>query len=76
MKVCPGHGIVEILRPRGTEFEEIVKVDSNGRDSSSGEGVSTMSGGFNMFGRGGEGVLRCREDGNGARAPPSTEDSN
>ena len=66
------------MRPRGTEFEEIVRVESTGRDSSSvGEGVSTMSGGFNMFGLcGGEGVLRCREDGNGARAPPSTEDSN
>ena len=62
-----------ILRPRGTDDE----LDRTDRDSSSGDGVSTMSGGFNRLGgRVGDGALGWREEGNGGRGPPSTEDSN
>ena len=61
------------MRPKCNEGEGGVEVDSTDRDSSSGDGVSRMSGGFSKFvGRGGEGALRWR----GRTAPPSTEDSN
>ena len=65
------------MPPKGREFEDVVNVGGTGRVSCSGEGVSTMSGGFRRLGRGGEGALGWREEGsNGGRAPPNTEDSN